>query len=173
MKMTLQDMRDKLKGQAKADQAIFWYCSAWHSGRDSDLYQILREVKYSAFLQNVQKNKFEHIHEHIPLMNGSTLIRLIPEIDFCFAILTELYKERYGHEPIQAPLRRVRLSDVREEDVLTHTNPRTFPCIEAGWPSRVYLWRGDLHVACAEDGEHRYNHMLRADERGFVVGFLR
>jgi hypothetical protein len=156
MKLTLQDMRDRLKGQRVADRAIFWYCNAWHTGRDSELYQIMREVPYSPFLQEVNKNEFD-----------------TPEYAYCFQLLTDLYVERYGRAPNQTTLRPVPFNEVREDDVLTHTKPRTFPCIEAGWPCRVYLWGGDLHVACAEDKKHRYNHQLRADERGLVVGFLR
>jgi hypothetical protein len=166
-------MRDRLRGQDKADQSIFWFCTAWHAGRDSELYQILRDVKYSAFLQDVTKHEWEHITYRKKLSTGDEAVALLPEIDHCFRQLAELYKERYGFYPVETPLQRVKLADVREADVLTHSNPRTFPCIEAGWPCRVILWRGKLHVACAEDKIHRYHHPLVADANGFVEGFLR
>lgn len=160
MTITLTDMRDALTGQNRAEEAIFWFCSAWHSGADSDLYRVLVETQF-----------FPDQHRQKQIAND-------PEILYCFDVLGK----RFG-PLVESPLRPVKFGDVKENDVLVAseiTQPafrlkygRRFVCIEKGWPCRVYRFQGDLGVACAEDQRGTYFHKLEMDEAGYVVGFVR
>ena len=148
MTITLQDMRDALKDPRKAEEAIFFFCNAWHSGVDSDLYKAMVESKFS------------------PDQHRQQQIENDPEILYCFDILGT----KFGPF-IEAALLPVKLADVKENDVLTAGN--SFACIFTGWPCRVHLWNGRPCVYCAEDVKYQYHHPLEPDERGYVKGFRR
>jgi hypothetical protein len=160
MTITLTDMRESLRGQRKADEAIFWFCNAWHSGLDSDLYHVIREVNF-------------HPDQH-----RQKQIKDDPEILYCLDVLGT----KFGPF-VEAALLPIKFADVKENDVLIAgeiTDPKfrlkygsRFVCIEKGWPCRVYKWHGDLGVACAEDHHGKSFHALEVDERGYVVGFVR
>jgi len=160
MTITYTDMRDSLRGQRKADEAIFWFCYAWHSGADSDLYRAMVESDF-------------HPDQH-----RQTQIADDPEILYCFDVLGKTFGPF-----IEAQMQPIKFGDVKENDVLTTseiTHPafrlkygERFVCIERGWPCRVYKWHGDLGVACAEDGHGKSFHKLEVDEAGYVVGFVR
>lgn len=153
--MNLQDMRDALKGQMKADEAIFWFCLFWNSGADSDLYRAM-----------VASNFHPRLYSQRQIEND-------PEIIYCHEVLKTMYEKEYGCQPREFPLRKVKFSDVKENDVLIHGPGRPFVCLEAGWPCRVYKWHGDLGVACAEDGKGASFHPLKAALDGTVIGFCR
>lgn len=154
MKITLQDMRAALKGQMKADEAIFWFCLFWYPGPTSDLYRIMVATNFH------------------PRLRTQKQIANDPEIIYCHEVLKDLYEKVYG------PLRETALlpilpQTVEENDVLICGPGRQFACIEADWPCRVYKWRGDLGVACAEDGRGQSFHPLKVGPDGFLVGFRR
>ncbi len=152
--MNLQDMRDALKGQMKADEAIFWWCLFWNAGPDSNLYRAMVGTNFH------------------PRLHSQKQIESDPEILYCHEVLKDLYEKEYG--PLREyPLRPVKFSDVKENDVLVHGPGRPFVCLEAGWPCRVYKWHDDLGVACAEDGHGSSFHPLKADVDGNVIGFQR
>lgn len=153
--VTLQDMREALKGQMKADEAIFWFCLAWNSGPRSNLYRAMVATDFS------------------PRLLTQKQIENDPEILYCHAVLKDLYEKASGMPLHEYPLRPVKFADVKENDVLVHGPGRPFICLEAGWPCRVYKWHGDLGVACVEDGHGASFHPLRADADGLVVGFRR
>jgi hypothetical protein len=180
MTITLSDMRESLRGQRKADEAIFWFCHAWHSGSDSDLYRIMLETN---FYPDQHRNRWARKlwkPDGTPDLdlNGEQKAEYDPEILYCFDVL----ETKFGPF-IQTPMRPVKFCDVREKDVLVAsyiTDPKfrlkygdRFVCIEKGWPCRVYKWHGDLGVACAEDHRGKQFHVLEADENGYVVGFVR
>jgi hypothetical protein len=160
MTITLTDMRDAIKGQPKADEAIFWFCNAWHSGAGSDLYRAM-----------VETNFHPDQHRQKQIAND-------PEILYCFDVLGK----RFG-PLVEYPMAPVKFADVRENDVLTACDifqpefrakyGERFICIENGWPCRVYKWHGDLGVACAEDHRGKQFHVLEVDHDGYVVGFQR
>lgn len=160
MTITLQDMRDTLKGQRKADEAIFWFCNAWHCGSDSDLYRAMVETNFH------------------PDQIRQRQISRDPEILYALDVLGE----KFG-PLVETPLMPIKFGDVRENDVLIAceiTQPEfrrkygeRFVCIADGWPCRVYKWHGDLGVSCVEDGHGKSFHKLEMDESGYVVGFRR
>ena len=160
MTITLTDMRESLKGQRKADEAIFWFCHAWHQGPKSDLYHAMVETNF-------------HPDQHRQMQ-----IKDDPEILYALDVLGT----KFGPF-IEAPMGPVLLDDVQENDVLVASDifqpdfrlkyGERFMCIEKGWPCRVYKWHGSLGVACAEDHHGKQFHILEADERGYVVGFQR
>lgn len=160
MTITLQDMRDALKGQNKADEAIFWFCSAWHHGKQSDLYRVMVESEFH------------------PDFHRQSQIQNDPEILYCFEVLGR----RFG-PLIEAPMAPIKLGDVEEGDVIYACDitqeafrmkyGQRFVCIAPKWPCRVYKWRGSLGVACAEDHNAKQFHALEADNDGYVVGFQR
>jgi hypothetical protein len=154
MKLTIQDFRDALKGQRKTEEAIFYFCHAWHNGPDSDLYRIMIEANFH------------------PRLHLQKQIKDDPEILYAFDVLGRLAERAYGRLA-EYPTQPIRFDSIKENDVIIHTSPRTFPCIEAGWPCRVYLWHGGFGVACAEGPSGASFHPLRPDSRGFVVGFRR
>lgn len=158
--ITLTDMRDALKGQNKAEEAIFWFCNAWHRGPKSDLYRALVETNF------------------VPDQHRQKQIANDPEILYCFDVLGK----KFG-PLIETPMAPIKLGDVQENDVLVACDiaqpefrlkyGARFICIEKGWPCRVHKWHGSLGVACAEDHRGKQFHILEADEAGYVVGFER
>jgi len=153
MSLTLQDMRAALKGQMRAEEAIFFFCLAWNSGAESDLYRIMVATEFH------------------PRLHLQKQVENDPEILYCHEILKDLYEKASGIPLREFPLRPVKFADVKENDVLVHGPGRPFVCLEAGWPCRVYKWHGDLGVACAEDGHGSSFHPLKADMNGNIVGF--
>lgn len=152
--MTKQDLLDCLKGHPNADEAIFWWCYAWHSGAESDLYRIMCASSY------------------VPLVGRKWaedpgVVECFARLDAAFGPLVE-----HDYEP-------VKLADVKEGQVLIAGNH--FPCITAKWPCRVYRWHGALGVACSGavhgikllPGSETTFHPLTEDEHGNVIGFRR
>jgi len=150
--MTLQDMRDALRGQSKANEAIFWFCFAWQQGKGSDLYRIMVETKYD------------------PFFNKQHQIARDPEIMYCFDVLGKMYETAFG-APVEWPLQPIKLVDVEEDDVIVAEN--CWPCIQGGWPCKVYRDHGALGVACVDSPDKRAFHALEPDAEGFVKGFRR
>ena len=164
MNLTLQDMLDTLKGQARSDEAIFWFCLFWNSGVRSDLYRIMCETKYDPSLYQ---------HRFKP---GSKSEKLTPESDpeivYAHVLLREQYERAFG--PLREyPLRPIPFLDVKENDVVICGPGRQFPCIEADWPCRVFKHHGDLGVPCAEDSTTRSFHPFKAGPTGHIIGFRR
>lgn len=155
MSITLQDMRTALSGQRKADEAIFWFCHAWHRGPDSALYRIMSQTDFH------------------PRLNSQKQIENDPEILYCFDVLGRLI--RLNPSAQAAPYLPIRIGTLKENDIVVHTTPRTFVCIEAGWPCRVYTWHGELGVACAEGPHGASFHPFEPDPKrsGFIKGFVR
>ena len=94
MTITLQMMRDVLQGQRKADEAIFWWCHAWHHGPKSDLYRAM-----------VETNFHPDFHRQRQIDND-------PEILFAWEVLGRSFGKQ-----AEAPMCPVKLSDVQENDV--------------------------------------------------------
>ena len=154
MNITLQDMHAALKGQMRADEAIFFFCLFWNSGPDSDLYRALSKTDFDPRLRVQQQ------------------ITNDPEILYCHELLKDMYEKVYG--PLREfPLRPFRLADIKENDVVTHGPGRPFVCIEANWPCRVFVSGGKLGVPCSEDISTRYFHPFKTDADGYVIGFQR
>ena len=142
--MNLRDLRDVYDNS----EAIFWFCYAWHNGRD-DLYRAMVETDFDPDQHRTGR----------PDPHGLLILR-------------DAYEKRIG-PLVESPLWRVRLGDVVEGDVLA-SDPNKFACIMTGtrWPCRVHRWHGALGVHCVESHDTRYpGHQLTADAKGFVEGF--
>jgi hypothetical protein len=150
--MTLQDMRDALRGQNKANEAIFWFCLAWNQGPESDLYRIMIETHYD------------------PFFNKQHQISTDPEILYCFDVLGKMYERAFG-VPVEWPLQRIKFDDLKEDDIIIAE--ACWPCIQAGWPCKVYKWHGALGVACVDSPDKRAFHGLEPTSDGYVKGFRR
>lgn len=165
MTLTLQDMRDVLKGQGRSTEAIFWFCLFWNSGPQSDLYRVMCETNYDP-----------HFYEFKHKPGGSPSEFLSPgtdpEILFAHAVLREHYERAYG--PLREyPLRPIRFGTLKENDVVIHGPGRVFACIPAEWPCRVFLVGGELAVPCAEDRTGRAHHRFEMLPDGSIKGFRR
>ncbi len=205
MRLTLQDLRDALKGQRKAEEAIFWFAFAWNSGKDSDLYHVMCDTDFHPRWMNPNHHFVRGVKnpDGSPRVDdsGVPVTEYDPEFLYCWDVLGKMWQAAYD-APIEYAKQPVRLLDVSENDVVIHTNPRTFACIVGAWPCRVYLWNNELGVACAE-GPHgasfhrfitaptvgelvRRERALRqmssldsiwasekADANGYIVGFRR
>ncbi len=161
MTITLQDLRESLKGQRKSEEAIFWFCYTWNSGVDSDLYRAMIETDFHPDLQRQKSIEYDD------------------EICYCLHVL----ETKFGPF-VEMAMRPVQFADVKENDVLTPapiTSPKfrerygdKFSCISDGWPCRVYRGHGVLGVTCsASHGSEPKFHPLEPDENGYVVGFRR
>jgi hypothetical protein len=138
-----------LAGEPKAEEAIFWFAFAWHSGKGSDLYRILCESPYVATLDRKW-------HED-------------PDIVRMFEVL-----EKHFKPAIEAAYRPVQLHEVEDGDILIAGT--SFLCIPNRWPCRVFKNEGELVVMCRgkhEDEKWAGVHTLRADGDGNVIGFRR
>jgi hypothetical protein len=162
--MTLQDMRDTLKGQYRADEAIFWFGLFWNSGSDTDLYRIMCETKYDPHFYALRK-KFGSNDEYLTPASD-------PEIVYCHTLLCAQWERGHGRL-IEYPLRPIKFGTLKENDVVVHGPGRPFICIPAGWPCRVYRVGGELKVPCAEDKTGRAFHPLKAGRDGYLIGFRR
>lgn len=166
--MTKQDLVDALRGHPRANDAIFWFCQAWHSG-DDDLYKIMCAMDYTP-----------RPWSDNPMVKDPSTGKLIsnPKYDPDLVELLNVLAARF-ESIVEPPLLSVMLRDVREGQVLTADGG--FPCILANWPCRVYRHHGALGVQCS-GGVHGIRllpgsevtfHPLTEDERGYVVGFKR
>ena len=162
--ITLQDMRDALKGQSRADEAIFWFCMCWNSGPDnSDLYRIMCETGYDPHFYALRKQYGSEKY-----LTPAT----DPELVYCHELLRERWEKSFG--PLREyPLRPIRFGTLKENDVVICGPGRQFACIPADWPCRVYLAGGDLKVPCAEDKTGRAFHPFKMGPDGNIVGFRR
>jgi hypothetical protein len=157
-------MRDTLKGQTRADEAIFWHCLFWNSGPDSDLYRIMCETGYDPHFYAIRK-KFGSDTEFLTPESD-------PDIAYCHILLREQWEKAYG--PLREyPLRPIKFGTLKENDVVVHGPGRPFMCIPAGWPCRVYLVGGELKVPCAEDKTGRAFHSFKMGPDGNIFGFRR
>lgn len=151
--MTRDDLLRALAGEPKAEQAIFWWCFAWHSGKRSDLYRILCESPYTPPLPSSDEKERECQKRE---MQSADLMR-------CWDILSE----KFG--PLQeVPYRKIRFDEVEEGDIIVAG--AQLLCLDRRWPCRVIYdpREGGLAVVC-KDGFHR----LRPDAEGFLHGFRR
>lgn len=155
MTLTVDDMRAALRGQNKAEEAIFWFGHFWNSGPESDLYKAMIATNFHP----------TRAAKHKQIAND-------PEILYCSKVLMDQYVRRFGY-PREYALQPFKLSTIQENDVVVCGPGRQFACIDADWPLRVHLWRGDLSVYCAEDLRFQYHHPLKEGPDGFVVGFRR
>jgi hypothetical protein len=113
--------------EPKAEQAIFWFAYAWHSGKNSDLYRVLRESPYVP----PTGEKFD---------DDPDVVRLFGVLERAFPGQTEV------------PYSPLLLADVQEGDIIIAGSRHL--CLQNRWPCRVLKWEGNLAVAC-EKGMHR------------------
>lgn len=154
--MTKQDLFDALKNHPKANEAIFWWCYAWHSGVDSDLYKIMCDDTLGYAPSPARK-----------WADDPDVIDLLAKLDSTFGPLVES-----AYQP-------VKLADVKEGQVLVAGSH--FPCLLNRWPCRVYKHHGALGVACSGGvhgikllpGSETTFHPLTEDTNGYVIGFRR
>lgn len=154
--MTKQDLLDALKGHPKAPEAAFWFCYAWHSGVDSDLYKIMCDESLG-YVPSPARH----------WSRDPEVTELLSRLDSTFGPLVE-----HPYQP-------VKLADVKEGEVLIAGSH--FPCITNRWPCRVYRHHGALGVACSGGvhgvkllpGSETTFHPLTADDAGYVIGFRR
>lgn len=163
MALTLQDLRDTLHGQMRADEAIFWFGLFWNSGPESDLYKAMCQTKFDPSLYVLRRK------------TGSTELLTPandPDIVYAHVLLREKYERAFG--PLREyPLRSIKFDDIKEDDVVICGPGRQFPCIEADWPCRVFLKDGWLGVPCAEDHTTRSFHPFKPNRLGNILGFRR
>ena len=164
MSLTIQDMRDTLKGQDRANEAIFWWCLFWNSGPDSDLYRIMCATDYDPRFYMLRK-KLGSDDEFVTPAND-------PDIVYCHKVLHDRWEKAFG-PLVEYPLRPIKFGTLKENDVVIHGPGRPFMCIPAGWPCRVYLDGGELKVPCAEDKTGRAFHAFKMGRDGNIVGFRR
>lgn len=151
--MTKQDLLDVLRGHPNAEEAIFWWAYAWHSGEGSDLYKIMCESQYAPDPQRKWRD-------------DPAVIECIEKLDAVFMPLVE-------HD-----YKLVAFKDVQEGQILIAG--QHFPCLPNRWPCRVYRWHGALGVECnilhgvkLAPGSERPFHPLVEDAHGNVEGFRR
>lgn len=125
--MTRVGMLRALGDNYKAEETIFWFAYAWHTGKNSDLYRILRESPYTPPLGM----KFDDD----------------PEIIRGLAAL----EQAFGYQ-VEMPYTPVKYADVQAGDVLIAGAHHL--CLVKRWPCRVVEWEGNLAVAC-KTGMHR------------------
>ena len=163
MNVTLQDLRDVLKGQHRTDEAIFWFGYFWNAGPQSDLYRIMCETIYDPHFYEIRKQAGS---------DKSLTPASDPAIVYAHVLLRKRWEQAFG--PLREyPLHLIPFGALKENDVVVHGPGRKFVCIPADWPCRVYLDGGVLKVPCAEDKTGRAFHTFRADSNGFIVGFRR
>lgn len=161
--VTKQDMIDALKNHPRANDAIFWYCQAWHNG-DDDLYRIMCSMDYTP----------RPWSPHPKLPDGSPNKNYDPDLTALMNRLATVFDKI-----AESPMQRIMLRDVREGHVLTHDG--TFPCIAKGWPCKVFKHHGGLGVQCSGGihgvrllpGSEATFHPFTEDQQGYVVGFRR
>lgn len=152
--MTKQDLLDAIRGEPKAEEAIFWFCFAWNDGVHGDLYDILVKSKV---IPDVNSN----------WCGDPDVKRLVERLTTVFGPLVE------------HPLMPVLIEDVHEGHILTAGSH--FNCIRKRWPCRVYRHHGVLGVACSGGvhgvrllpGSETTFHPLKANDAGIVEGFRR
>lgn len=155
--MTKQDLFDCLRGRPFAAEAIFWWCYAWHSGAESDLYNIMCDDQLG-FVPDPRKPDFR---------TNADVVRNFSLLDSAFGPLVE-----HDFEP-------VKLADVKEGQVLIAGSD--WKCLNKRWPCRVYRHHGALGVACSGaphgikllPGSETTFHPLQEDTEGYVIGFRR
>lgn len=146
--MTRDDLLAALRGEMKAEEAIFWWAFAWNSGPRSDLYRVLCQSPY------------------FPTEQRRAQIEQDLDILRCWDILGD----KFGRAS-EVELRPVRYDDLMEGDVIT-ADPTMYPCISKKWkwPSKVFREPTlDYFVVVCERGFHR----VPRDPNGFVTGFSR
>ncbi len=149
MTISHNDMLRALRGEPKAEAAIFWFCYGWQRGKGSDLYRILCESPYTPD----DKYQFD---------KDPDMVRL-------FSILEQNFQTG-----IEVAYQAVQLDDVEDGDILIAGSH--FLCIPNRWPCRVFKSEGQLVVTCK--GNHKDEkwsgiHTLRANGSGNVIGFRR
>jgi hypothetical protein len=127
MTITIDDMRRVLRGEPKAEMAIFWMAYAWHSGKGSDLYRVLCESPY------IPPERFRFDQD-------PDIVRLFGRLEWRF------------QPEIEAAYQPVKIDDVEDGDILIAG--KTFLCIQNRWPCRVFTENRWKCVAC-KDGAHR------------------
>ena len=125
--MNLREMRDALRGEPKADEAIWWFCYCWHTGKGSDLYGVLRELEFIPS----PKRQFA---------NDADIIRM-------FGVL-----EHVVGPSVEVQYRPVRLSEIEPDDILVAGADHK--CLPNRWPVKVFPWGTGLAVMC-RDGIHQ------------------
>lgn len=140
---TLADMRAALRGFEFADEAIFWYCYSWHTGRDSDFYRIMCESPFQP--------------------DDSRQFRDDPRVTDLFLTLQVRFPPMSQKPP---PYQPVKLDDVRAGDILIAGSAHL--SLKNRWPCRVFEYGGQLAVV-----DKLGAVILTTDDRGYVVGFRR
>ena len=123
MSISLQDMRDALKGQSRADEAIFWFGYFWNAGPQSDLYRIMCETIYDPHFYEIRKQAGS---------DKSLTPASDPAIVYAHVLLRERWEKSFG--PLREyPLRPIRFGTLKENDVVICGPGRQFACIPADW----------------------------------------
>lgn len=167
--MTKEDFISVLRGHPRTNDAIYWFCQAWHSG-DDDLYKIMCSLDFTPrpWSDNPMIEDRARPGRFIANPNyDPDLVGLLTRLNDAF------------HPVVQPEFECVRLDAVKEGQVLTAGDQ--FACIRNKWPCRVYRHHGALGVECSGGvhgvkllpGSERTFHRLTEDENGYVVGFLR
>jgi hypothetical protein len=125
--ITHDDMARFLRGEPKAEEAIFWFAYAWHAGKGSDLYRVMCESPYTP----PEKRQFR---------DDPDVVRLFERLEWRFK------------PEIEAAYRPVKIDDVEDGDILIAG--KNFLCIQNRWPCRVFTQDSFKCVAC-KDGAHR------------------
>ena len=124
--MNLREMRDALRGEPKADEAIFWFAYTWHAGKGSDLYGVLRELDFTPSPGRQFANDFD-------------IIRM-------FGVLEHVFGTQ-----IEVPYRPVYLAAIEPDDILVAGSNHS--CLLNRWPVKVFQYGTGLAVMC-KNGIH-------------------
>ena len=124
--MDLREMRDALRGEPKADEAIFWFSYTWHTGKGSDLYGVLRKLDF------------------VPTANRKFADD--PDIIRLFGVLEHVFGPQ-----VEVPYRPVVLTDIEPDDILVAG--ANHKCLPNRWPVKVFPYGTGLAVMC-NDGIH-------------------
>lgn len=166
--MTKADFEKVLRGHPRTNDAIFWYCQAWHSG-DDDLYKIMCALDFTP-----------RPWSDNPMRHNPTTRALEANPNYDPELTDLLYRLSVVFNPVVEPaFERVMLRDVKEGQVLTADGG--FACICDKWPSRVFRHHGALGVQCSGGihgikllpGSESTFHPLQEDSKGYVIGFVR
>ena len=116
---TLEQMREELRGEECADEAIFWFCYAWQSGKQSDLYRIMCETGF----QPNPRSRFD---------KDPRIVRCLTKLENAFGPLMEV-----GYLP-------VKIDEIEEGDIIIAGQHHAD--IQNRWPCRVFRHEGHLCV---------------------------
>jgi hypothetical protein len=137
--MTFNEMQEVLRGEEVVDEAIFWWCFAWHKGKGSDLYRIMCDLKF-------------HPNAYSKFSDDPRVIRCFEKLERAFGPMHEC-----AYHPIK-------IDEIEEGDIIIAGQHHAD--IHNKWPCRVFKHEGHLCVM-GEEYPHQLHANLDGTVIGF------